>query len=389
MTVSFAIFVALYSYNSPVGNDLVDGLRDAVGVVIKTNVAQHHSSRQDQSSWVGLVLALDVETDVTATGLENGDVAAHVASGDDTGTTNKASTNVGQDTSVQVGHDHNIELLWPRDALHGGVVDNHVVGLESGVVLTDPLDGVAEETIGKLHDVGLVDAGDLLAVVGKGKGKGELGNALRLLAGNNFERLDDARDGLVLKARVLALGVLTDDAEVDVLVARLVAGDVLEEDNGGVDVELLAESDVEGAVAGALDGRVEDTLETELVALERGDGLAEELLGVDVARVDTRDINLLPLNGHIVRLEDLLDRLGDLSTDSVTCACSISRLFAFYRRLSRVPGIRVTVYLPPNFVGLKISWPTVAIAVAASESASSHALRGSSHTSSGHGGRPS
>lgn len=39
---------------------------------------------------------------------------------------------------------------------------------------------------------------------------------------------------------------------------------------------------------------------------------------MDVAGVDTRDVDLLPLNGHIVRLEDLLDRLGDLSTDTVT-----------------------------------------------------------------------
>lgn len=327
MVVSFNALVVLCSDNLPVSNDLVDRLRDAVGVVIKTNVAQHHGGGQDQSSRVGLVLALDVETDVTATGLEDGDVAAHVAARDDTGATDKSSTNVGQDTSVQVWHHHNIELLWPRDALHGGVVDNHVVGLEGGVVLADPLDGVAEQTIGKLHDVGLVDAGDLLAVVGKGKGKGELGNALRLLTGDDLERLDDARDGLVLETRVLALGVLTDDAEVDVLVARLVARDVLEEDNGGIDVELLAESDVEGAVAGALNGSVEDTLETKLVALERCNRLAEELLRVDVARVDTRDIDLLPLNRHVVRLEDLLDRLGDLSTDTITCACSISRLF--------------------------------------------------------------
>ena len=302
----------------PIGDDLVDGLRDAVSVVVKTDVTQHHGSGQDQRSGVGLVLALDVETDVTASRLENGNVATHVASRNDTRATNKTSTNVGEDTSVQVGHNHDVKLLRARDALHGGVVDDHVVGLEGRVVLTDLLDGVAEETVSQLHDVGLVDAGDLLAVVGERKGESELGNALRLLAGDDLERLDDAVDRLVLETRVLALCVLTDDAEVDVLVAGLVAGDVLEKDDRGVDVELLAKSDVEGAVAGALDGGVQDTLETELVALQRGDGLAEKLLGVDVAGVDTRDIDLLPLDGHVVRLEDLLDRLGNLSTDTVT-----------------------------------------------------------------------
>ena len=287
-------------------------------MVVETDVAQHHGGGQDQSSGVSLVLALDVETDVTASGLEHGNVAAHVASRDDTGATDKTSTDVGQDTSVQVGHNHNVKLLRTRDALHGGVVDDHVVGLKGRVVLANLLDGVAEETVGQLHDVGLVDAGDLLAVVGEREGESELGDALRLLAGDDLERLDDAVDRLVLETRVLALGVLTDDAEINVLVACLVAGDVLEEDDRGVDVELLAKSDVERTVAGALDGGVEDTLETELVALQRGDGLAEELLGVDVAGVDTRNIDLLPLDGHVVRLEDLLDRLGDLSTDTVT-----------------------------------------------------------------------
>jgi hypothetical protein len=165
-----------------------------------------------------------------------------------------------------------------------------------------------------------VDAGNLLAVVCERESESKLGNALRLLAGDDLKRLNDAIDRLVLETRVLALGVLTDDTEVDVLVTCLVAGDVLEQDDGGVDVEFLAESDVEGAVARSLDGSVEDTLETELVALERGNGFAEELLGVDVASLDTGDVDLLPLNGNVVCLEDLLDRLGDLSTDTVTCA---------------------------------------------------------------------
>lgn len=124
----------------------------------------------------------------------------------------------------------------------------------------------------------------------------------------------------MLQARVFTLGVLTDDAEVDVLVAGVVAGDVLDQDDGGVDIELLTQSDVEGLVAGALNGGMQDTLETQLVALERGNGLAEELLGVLVARLDTGHIDLLPLDGHIVGLEDLLDRLGHLGTNTITCA---------------------------------------------------------------------
>lgn len=124
----------------------------------------------------------------------------------------------------------------------------------------------------------------------------------------------------MFQTRVLALGVLTNDAEIDVLVACLVSRNVLEEDNGRIDVELLAKSNVEGAMTRSLNRSVEDALETQLVALERGNGLTQKLFGVHVARINARDIDLLPLNGDIVCLEDLLDRLGNLSTDTVTCA---------------------------------------------------------------------
>jgi hypothetical protein len=55
----------------------------------------------------------------------------------------------------------------------------------------------------------------------------------------------------VLEARVFALGVLADDAQVDILVSGLVSGNVLDQDDGGVDIEFLSQRDVEGLVAGA------------------------------------------------------------------------------------------------------------------------------------------
>lgn len=299
------------------GDNGVGGLGDAVSMLIETKVSQQHATGQKHSSGVGLVLALDVKTDVTATGLENSDLTTHVATGNNTGTTNESGTNVGQDTTVKVRHDHNVELLRTRDSLHGGVVDNHVVGLESGVVLGDLVEGAAEKTIGKLHDVGLVDASNLGSTVGEGEREGELGDTLRLGAGDDLEGLDDTLDALVLETRVLTLGVLSDDAQVDVLVAGLVAGDVLDQADGSIDVKLLSHGDVEALVAGSADGGVKDTLETELVALERSDRLAESILSA-AGTLETGNLDLLPLNGDVVGLEDGLDRLGDLGTDTIT-----------------------------------------------------------------------
>jgi len=300
-------------------DNVIDGVGDAVGVVVKSKMTQEHGTAEEKSGGVGLVLALDIETDVTAAGLKDGDVAAHVAARNNTGTTDKGSGDVGQDTTVQVGHDHDVELLRAADALHGSVVNDHVVALQLGVVLGQAVEGAAEETVGQLHDVGLVDAGDLLTVVRQGEAEGELGNAFRLGTGDNLERLDDAGHALVLQAAVLALGVLTDDAEIDVLMAGLEAGDVLDEADGGVDVELLAHGNVEALVAGAADGGVQDALEAELVAPERGDGVVEGVLSAagGLAGIQTRHIDLLPCDGHVVGLEDGLDALGNLGANAV------------------------------------------------------------------------
>ena len=288
-------------------------------MVIKTEMAEKHSSTKDHSSGVGLILALDIQADVTATRLENGNLTTHVAARDNTGATNESSTNVGQDTTVQVRHDHDIELLRARDSLHRGVVDNHVVDLESRVVLSGGVESASEETVSQLHDVGLVDAGNLGATISKGESKGELGNTLGLGAGDDLQTLNDAINALVLKARVFTLGVLTDDAKVDVLVSGAVAGDVLDKGNTGVDVELLSHGDVETLVAGSGDGSMQDTLETKLVPLQGGNTLAECLLSATSGRIlDTGDVDLLPLNGDIVGLEEGLDRFGNLCTDTIT-----------------------------------------------------------------------
>jgi hypothetical protein len=190
---------------------------------------------------------------MSASRLEHSDFATHVATRNYTRTTDETSTDVGENATVEVGCHHDVELLRTRYTLHTGVVYNHIVCGEAGVFLADTLDGVAEKTIGELHNVGLVDTGDLLAVVGESKGKGELGNALRLRASDDLQRLDDAIDGGVLETRVFTFCVFTDDAEVDVLVAGLVAGNVLDEDDVGVNVELLTKSDIERDVTGACD----------------------------------------------------------------------------------------------------------------------------------------
>ena len=82
-------------------------------------------------------------------------------------------------------------------------------------------------------------AGHFTPMVCKSEAESEFGDTLGLGPCDNFEGFDDARNGLVLQAGIFALGVFSNDAEIDVVMSSLVAGDVLDENDRRVDVELL------------------------------------------------------------------------------------------------------------------------------------------------------
>ena len=96
--------------------------------------------------------------------------------------------------------------------------------------------GISEKTVGELHNVSFVNAGDLLALVGQSKAEGKFGNALRLGPCDNLERFDNASNRLVLKTGVFAFRILTNDAEVYIVMLRLVTWYVLDENNRCVNV---------------------------------------------------------------------------------------------------------------------------------------------------------
>ena len=130
----------------------------------------------------------------------------------------------------------------------------------SGIVLGDPAEAIEEEPVGELHDVGLVDGRDPLAPVPPRVIEGELrdprGGALR----DDLQGLDDSRHDRVLEAAVEVLGVLADDDEVDVLEPAGDRGHVLDRPEVGVEVERLAQPDVDRGEA-LSDGRAYRALE--------------------------------------------------------------------------------------------------------------------------------
>lgn len=278
-------------------------------------MSQKHGGRQNHGGGVSSTSALDVKTNVSATGLENGVLGTQVDTGDETGASNETGTNVGKNGTVKVRGDEDVKLLGPRNGLHGGVVDNHVAVLDLGVLSGDLLTGVSEKTIGKLHNVGLVDGGDLLSVVLESKVKGESSNSLGLSLGDDLDGLNNTGDRRVLQTGVLTLSVLSDKSHVDALESGLDTGDVLDENERGEDIELSSQGNVERGVAVLLNGGVEDTLDGDLVSVDGSNGL---LVTVEVVLANTGDVDNLPVDGDGDGLEDGLDGVSNLVTNTIT-----------------------------------------------------------------------
>jgi hypothetical protein len=115
----------------------------------------------------------------------------------------------------------------------------------------------------------------------------------------------------MLEPRVLALGVLPDDDDVDVLVPGGQAGHVGAVDERGVEVELLAQLHVEGGDPAA-DGGGEPTLEADLVAVDgfddggwHGGHVAVDVVGLEV-------------DGGVHRLHDLPHGARDEGSDAIS-----------------------------------------------------------------------
>ncbi len=248
--------------------------------------------------------------------LEDGRLRADVRARRDAQPADEAGREVADDVAVQVRQHEDVVELRLLDELHAHVVDDPVLELDLAVVLGgDGPAALEEEAVRQLHDVRLVDRRDLAAAVGDGIVEREPGDPLRRCAGDDLDALRGVGSDHVLDARVEVLGVLADDDEVDVVVARLEALDGARRPEVGVEPERLTKRDVDAPEALA-DGGRDRALERDLVARDRLEDMLRErrsVLGDDgFAGVDR-----LPLELDAGRIEDAAGCLRQLRPDAV------------------------------------------------------------------------
>ena len=169
--------------------------------------------------------------------LENSELASEGGSGGDTWPSDKPGGDGVDDGPIEVGHDHDVELLGGLGELHARVIDDHLLVLDGGVLLADLPAALEEEPVGKLHDVGLVHNGHLLSSGEEGVLEGVLGESDGSVSGDNLETLEDAWVDLVLDSGVLSLEVISDDDEVAVLVSGVETRHVEGVDDWSVNLE--------------------------------------------------------------------------------------------------------------------------------------------------------
>src|SRR6185436_7368059 len=131
------------------------------------------------------------------------------------------------------------------------------------------LEGVLQQTLGQLEDVGLRRAVDRLASLGEGESEGQLDDLLAPFARDQLEALGDARRLHVLDAGVQILDVLADDDDVQLAAGErgLNAGQLAHGTDVAVRLEQCAQSDV-GAPISVADRRLEGAFEDDAIPFD-------------------------------------------------------------------------------------------------------------------------
>ena len=171
-----------------------------------------------------------------------------------------------------------------------------------------------KQAVGELHDVGFVDGVNFLAAVFLGVLEGELGDAGGGDFGDDFQAFDDAGNDFVLEAGVEIFGVFADQDDVDVFKSRFHAGEILHRAEVGVEIQSLAQGDVDaGGAAG--DGGAGGAFQGDLVAADRFDGGLIDGLAFFRGFVGA-GFEFFPVDLDACGFQDAADGGGDFGADA-------------------------------------------------------------------------
>src|SRR5678816_3891861 len=93
---------------------------------------------------------------------------------------------IGNDISIKVLQQHNVELLWPHDELHTGVIDDLVFCFNLRIAFAHLAKAIEKESVRQLHNVRFMNCSDLFSRFLNGIFEGELGDTRGGFLSNDF-----------------------------------------------------------------------------------------------------------------------------------------------------------------------------------------------------------
>src|SRR4051794_5439036 len=278
-------------------------------------VLQHQHGGFEQRQRIRLVLAGNVGR-AAVYRFEDRAGFADVRAGDDAQPAHESRGEIGNDVTVEIFEQQDVELLRVHHHLHAEVVDDLVVRFDVRILLRNVAEALQEKAVRQLHDVGLVHGGDALASVRARVLERELRDARRGAFGDDLDRLDHARDHFVFESAVQVLGVLAHDDDVDVFEARDDVRHRLDRPQIRVEIERLAQPDIDRREAGA-DRRRDRTFERDLVAEDRFKHLGRQRIAEARYGLGADEV-LFPFDVDAGAFDDRDDRGSDFGADAVT-----------------------------------------------------------------------
>ena len=199
--------------------------------------------------------------------------------------------------------------------VHAQRVHDAIVEQNIGIARGDLAGAVEEQAVAELHDVGLVHRGHALAAPAPGLVERKLGDARRRHLGDDLDALDHSGHHGVLEPGIQVFGVLADDDQIDTLVARGYRRQVPHRPQVGVEIEGLAQPDIDAGKA--LAHRCRDrALQRDLVAGDRVEQGLRQRRAVFSHRLRARGEGF-PLWRETGRGKNLDDGARDFRADAV------------------------------------------------------------------------
>src|SRR5581483_1567233 len=184
---------------------------------------------------------------------ENGAFIANIGARHQSKTPDKSGTEIGDDIAIEIFQQQHVVLVRVHDQLHAGIVDDVFSVRNLGVFLGYVARAAQEQAVRELHDVGLVDGVNLLALVFTRVFESETRYARGRLLGNNLEAFDHTGHDLMLDSGIQTFGVLADDDQVDIGITRRDMRKVADGTEVRVKLKALAEFDIDAGES-ATDG---------------------------------------------------------------------------------------------------------------------------------------